>query len=295
MRACWLILAAITFAACSSDSTNPTPGPGRVPERPTGLVSTSLDGAVALVWDDNAFAADPNAFQNYRVFSTTYTFGSDYLAGTCGNTWRLEGTTVAPEFVVGALSNGVAQCFAVSAMSVDQLESFRSAPRNDTPRPDARNVVIFARQVKASQSGFRFWNDLNGDGQVQNNELGLVLSGGSSEADFSVENSPAPIFFKPQRLNTLVALYSKQPLEDLTSIDLAPDPNAPTGDPVLDYSAGGLDAAPGSGYVFRTDGPNGTTLFGAIRPTHVGTTFVILDWAFQTDPDNPELRKGRTP
>jgi hypothetical protein len=293
MRAC-LILAVITFAACSSDSTSPGPGPGRVPQVPTGLVSTSLDGAVALVWDDNAFAADPNAFQNYRVFSTSYSFGSDYLNGQCGTDWRLEGTSVAPEFVVGALTNGVAQCFAVSAISVDQLESARSGSRNDTPRPDARNVVIFARQVQASKSGFRFWNDLNGDGQVENNELGLVLST-SSEADFSVENSPAPIFFKPQRANTLIALYKKQPLEDLTSIDLAPDPNAPTGDPVLDYGAGGLDAAPGDGYVFRTDGPNGSTLFGAIRPTHVGTTFVIIDWAFQTDRDNPELRRGRKP
>ena len=173
MRAC-LILAVITFAACSSDSTSPGPGPGRVPQVPTGLVSTSLDGAVALVWDDNAFAADPNAFQNYRVFSTSYSFGSDYLNGQCGTDWRLEGTSVAPEFVVGALTNGVAQCFAVSAISVDQLESARSGSRNDTPRPDARNVVIFARQVQASKSGFRFWNDLNGDGQVQNNELGLV-------------------------------------------------------------------------------------------------------------------------
>ncbi len=295
MRACWLILAVITFAACSSDSTSPGPGPGRVPQIPTGLVSTSLDGAVALVWDDNAFAADPNGFQNYRVFSTTYSFGSDYLAGSCGNTWRLEGTTVAPEFVVGALSNGVAQCFAVSAMSVDQVESSRSTPRNDTPRPDARNVVVFARQVKASQSGFRFWSDQNGDGQVQNSELGLVLSGSSPEADFSVENSPAPLFFKPQRANTLVALYDKQPVEDLTSIDLAPDPNAPIGDPLLDYSADGLDAAPGIGYVFRTDGPNGETLFGAIRATHVGTTFTIFDWAFQTDPNNPELKRGKLP
>jgi hypothetical protein len=27
----------------------------------------------------------------------------------------------------------------------------------------------------------------------------------------------------------------------------------------------------------------------------VGDRFVILEWAFQTDPDNPELRKGRKP
>ena len=76
MRAC-LILAVVAFAACSSDSTGPAPGTGTVLAKPTGLVSTSLDGAVALVWDDNAFAANPNAFQNYRVYSTSYSFGSD--------------------------------------------------------------------------------------------------------------------------------------------------------------------------------------------------------------------------
>ncbi len=295
MRACWLILAVTTFAACSSDSTSPGPGPGRVPAVPTGLVSTSLDGAVALVWDDNAFAADPNAFQNYRVFSTTYSFGSDYLAGSCGNTWRLEGTTVAPEFVVGALSNGVAQCFSVTAMSVDQLESARSTPRNDTPRPDARNVVVFARQVQASESGFRFWSDQNGDGQVQNDELGLILSGSSPEADFSVErDADDSLFFLPRRSGTLLALYDDVPIADLTSIDLAPDPATPRS-PVLDYSTAGADALPGIGYVFATDGPSGSVMYGAVRPTHVGDRFVILEWSFQTDPDNPELRKGRKP
>ena len=29
--------------------------------------------------------------------------------------------------------------------------------------------------------------------------------------------------------------------------------------------------------------------YGAIRVTHVGRKFMILDWAFQTDPGNPEL------
>jgi len=26
-----------------------------------------------------------------------------------------------------------------------------------------------------------------------------------------------------------------------------------------------------------------------VRVTHVGETFILLDWAFQTDPGNPEL------
>jgi hypothetical protein len=295
MRAWWLIPVVFAAAACHSDSTSP--GTGRVPDVPTGLVGTSLNGAIALVWDDNAFAADPNGFQNYRVFSTTYTFASnDYLNGQCGSTWKLEGSTVAPEFVVGALSNGVAQCFAVSAIGVDQQESARSAPRNDTPRPDARNVVVFARQVQAAQSGFRFWQDLNGDGQVQANELGLVISGNSPDADFSVERfrtAPDSLLFQPRRTDVLLALYDSLPVADLTSIDLAPDPTV-SRTPTLDYSPLGADALPGLGYVFEL--PFGSTVsYGAVRPTHVGDRFVILEWSFQTDPNNPELRKSRKP
>lgn len=293
MRAWWLIPAVLSVAACSHSTTGP--GTGKVPATPTGLVSTSLNGAVALVWDDNAFAADPNNFQNYRVFSTGYTFGSDYLNGQCGNTWRLEGTTVAPEFLVSALTNGVPHCFGVSAVSVDQVESPRSAPRNDTPRPEARNVVVSARQVQDASSGFRFWKDLNGDGQVQNNELGLVLSGSGADADFSVErDSHDSLFVLPRRSGVLLALYDSLPVADLTSIDLAPDPTKSRA-PTLDYSTLGADALPGVGYVFEMPGPGSSVLYGAIRPTHVGDRFLILEWSFQTDPNNPELRRGRKP
>jgi hypothetical protein len=296
MRVWWLIPLVITAAACHSDSTSP--GNGRVPDKPTGLVGTSLDGAVALVWNDNAFAADPNGFQNYRVFSTSYSFGSDYLKGQCGTNWKLEGTTVAPEFIVSALSNGVAQCFAVSAMSVDQLESPRSDPRNDTPRPDAHNVVVFARQVQDAGSGFRFWKDLNGDGQVQRSELGLVIAGSSPGADFTVERfhtNPDSMSLQPRRSGVLMALYDSLPVADLTSIDLAPDPLIPR-TPTLDYSTDGATALPGIGYVFEMPGPGGSgVLYGAVRPTHVGDRFIILEWSFQTDLNNPELRKSHTP
>src|SRR5581483_9825003 len=142
----WWILAAALAAACSSDRT----GPGLPPPVPTGLVSTSLDGAVALAWDDNAFTADPARFQNYRVFSTTFDIDAD--PPRCGTSWLLEGSTVAPEFLVGALENGRPRCFAVSAVSVDQAESARSEPRGDTPRPDARNVAVYATQVRNEAS-----------------------------------------------------------------------------------------------------------------------------------------------
>lgn len=282
----WVVAAALLgVAACSSDNST---GPGVAPPTPTNLVGTSLDGAVALTWDDNAFQADPNGFSNYRIYSTSYAFGGDYLNGQCGSSWSLEGTTVAPEFIASALNNGVSLCFAVTAVGVDGTESPRSTPRNDTPRPDARNVVIYARDAKAASSGFRFWDDLNGDRLVQPAELGLIRSGSDLSIDFSVERDPSGfLYFAPVRPATLLAYYKSSPtpfVPDLTSIDLAPS----TG-----FARGGLEAFPGDGYVFKMTEADGATHYGAIRPQHVGQTFVIIDWSYQTDPANPELRVVR--
>jgi hypothetical protein len=292
MRVWSLLAAAIALSACSSSSTGPVTG--TPPPTPTNLVGTSLDAAIALTWDDNAFLASPSNFQNYRVFSTSYSWTTNYLAGQCGTTWLLEGTTVSPEFIVGALTNGVSRCFAVSAMSVGQAESPRSTPHNDTPRPDARNIVVWTGAANPTLSGFRFWKDANADGQVQNNELGLIVPGAGPDADFSVErnNVTDSLFLQPRRKDVLLAIYNNfAPVADLTSIDLAPSPSTP---PPNGYSTAIAELLPNVGYVFQVPGPSGSVLYGAVRPTHVGDRFVILAWSFQTDPDNPELRTVRS-
>ncbi|HEU5304792.1 MAG TPA: hypothetical protein VFU40_09135 [Gemmatimonadales bacterium] len=262
----------VLVGACSDRA-----DPGIPPDVPASLSSTTLDGAIALFWTDNAFTSDPANFSNYQIYSTSY----DLDADLCGSSWGVEGTTVAPEFVVGALTNGVSRCFAVSAVSVDGAESARSLVLHDTPRPDTRNVVLFARQVQDAESGFRFWDDLDGDGRAQNNELGLVGLGSASTIDFSVErDGTGAFFFDPVRAGTGVEFYSDAPVDDLTSIDFAANGT---------YGTTPIEASPGFGYVFEMDGGDGFARYGAIRVTHVGQTFLILDWAFQTDPGNPEL------
>ena len=263
----------VLLVACSSDRTDP----GIPPDVPASLTSTTLDGAIALFWTDNSFTSDPANFSNYRIYSTSY----DLDADLCGSSWGVEGTTVAPEFVVGALANGVSRCFAVSAVSVDGAESARSLVQHDTPRPDTRNVVLFARQVQDAESGFRFWDDLNGDGAAQDTEVGLVRAGSATNIDFSVErDGTGALFFDPVRAGTGVEFYSDAPVEDLTSIDMAPGGT---------YATTLIEASPGFGYVFEMDGGDGFLRYGAVRVTHVGQTFLILDWAYQTDPGNPEL------
>lgn len=271
----------LLVAACSS---NPS-SPGNAPDVPANLSSTTLNRAVALAWDDNAYTSDPGNFRNYRIYSTSYNLDADQ----CGTSWQLEGTTVAPEFLVGALTNGVSHCFAVSSVSVDGAESNRSLSRADTPRPDARNQVLYAVQVKADSSGFRFWED-DGDGIVQAGELGRTRLGSSPSIDFFVDrDGTGALFLTPVRSGTGVEFYANGPIADLTSIDLAPCLPGATPSQCGPYTTTAIQASPGLGYVFEMDGGDGFLRYAALRVTHVGQTFLIFDWAFQTDPGNPEL------
>lgn len=287
MRAWCTPVLLVLIAACSSDRA----GPGIPPDVPADLTSTTLDGAIALSWPDNSYTADPANFESYRVYSTTYDFANDL----CGSSWALEGTTVAPEFVVGALTNGVSRCFAVTAQSLEGAESARSKVQADTPRPDSRNVLLWELPVQDAGSGFRFWDDLNGDSQAQDTELGLVRAGSAPSIDFLVErNTAGTVFLTPVRPGTGVEFYDTDaPVDDLTSVGFARCTPDSSPDGCAPYLQSPIEALPGFGYVFETDGGDGFVRYGGVRVTHVGQTFVILDWSFQTDRGNPELLVGK--
>lgn len=242
---------------------------------PATLSSISLDQAVHLQWDDSPYLNQPSAFGYYRVYSTGYNLDLNL----CDTTWTIEGTTVSPTFLVGALTNGVPRCYAVSAISVEGYESQWSPLRNDTPRPDGRNVILWAVQDSAGRSGFRFWLDANQDGIAQPTELGLTGAGGSTLMDFYVDSSAAGIRIVPQRTGDSLQTYVNGPIADLTSIDFAPNGG---------YARTALAAQPMWGYVFQMISGQ-FYVYGAIRITAVGTNYIIFDWSYQTDPGNPEL------
>ena len=243
---------------------------------PTTLTSISLNGAVHLEWSDNAYLADPQGFSNYRVYSTPY----DLDNNQCLNSWVLEGTTVGSSFLASNLPNGQPRCFGVSAITIEGFESLWSPLRNDTPRPDGQDLVVFTSAGDPLRSGFRFFLDANNDGVASPLELGLVSSAGSGQMDFTLQTDVSGnLVITPQRAGTTMQEFGNQPIHDLTDIDIAPNGG---------YAATGVIAQPRFGYVFQmTQGQ--FYAYGAIRVVAVGTNYVIFDWSYQTDAGNPEL------
>lgn len=270
-----LVVGGVFAVACQQNNTITNPsGPL---EAPASLNSVSLDSAIYLDWADNAFLNDPNSFAVYRVYSTSYNLDQ----GLCGTNWSVEGTTVSHVFLAAQLTNGVPRCFATSAVNLDGVESDWSPLRQDTPRPDARNVLVWAFGVNTPQSGFRFWDDINGNGYGDPGELGLVQDGNRTDIDFwvYVQPSDSTLWLVPEFTGTSVQLYQNSPVADLTSIDFAP---------AAGYTRNMIQAVPGYGYVFEIV-DNGQIHYGALRVTAVSRQYVIFDWSVQTDPGNPEL------
>ena len=250
-------------------------------QAPDTLGSISLNQAVHLGWADNA--ALDTAFKWYRVYSASYNLDT----GLCGKDWSLEGETVSNEFLATLLVNGTPRCFGVSAISKQGYESLWSPLRQDTPRPDARNVLVYAFESQPAQSGFRFWNDGNGNGIGDPGELGLVQAGNRTDIDFWVhlQASDSTLWIVPEFAGDSMQLYSTQPIADLTSIDFAPAGG---------YTRNMYQAVPGYGYVFQRN-EAGAYHYAALRVTAVSRQYVILDWSAQTDPGNPELAPPKRP
>jgi len=271
-----LAAAALLVGACYDRGATTSAG-GVQLKAPATLTSISLNGAVHLEWSDNAYTSDPTDFSNYHVYSTSYNLDQQ----VCGGSWVTEGTTVAPEFLVGALTNGVPMCFDVTAVSLDGIESDTSPSRYDTPRPDGRNVIVFTTDTAGgAQSGFRFWLDANGNGQVDATELGLVGSASGGNMDFYVMHDTSGTYIVPQRSGVTLERYGSAPITDLTSIDVAPDSG---------YATTRLQAQPRWGYVFQMNDGGPYYKYGALRVSAVGKNYIIFDWSYQTDPGNPEL------
>jgi hypothetical protein len=237
---------------------------------PRTLISTTLNGGVELTWERNAYVFAPDVFDFYRVYSTSWTAAE----GCVEADWSLEGSTVSDGFVARNLPNGVTRCFAVSAISRDGHESVWSNVREDTPRFDARSIVIDAQDVHRSTSGFVFMPG----GSLP---FGRIVTDTTAGVDMVLERRDGALWFRAARSEARVALYGVSPISELTSIDRAP---------TIGYADSARVLA-GFGYVFRVQYADGIR-YAAIRVVHLAADYVLFDFAFQSQSGNAELLRA---
>lgn len=237
---------------------------------PAGLQSISLDGAIQLAWSSNALDANRNAFDYYRVYSGSF----DSAHSVCSS-WNLEGSTVSDAFLVANLTNGVTRCYAVSAVSRDGHESSWSSSTHDTPRYDARNVLVYSHDIRSDSSGFLFYDE-------SVHTYGRVTAATQSGVDFTIErHADGTLWFTPARADVLMAAYGSNPIPDLTSINQAP---------VNALANVTIEAVPGYGYVLSTRKSDGIH-YGALRVAYVAADYVVFDWSYQSAVGNVELMR----
>ena len=140
-----LPVALLALGACSSDYQHRSRRRRFARDAGVARVRLPEHGGSALLVAERAADA-PDRFEHYNIYSTSY----DLDRQVCDNNgWGLEGTSVSEDFVVSGLTNGVSLCFAVSSVSLNGNESDVSSYRYDTPRYDARNVLVSTSAVAA--------------------------------------------------------------------------------------------------------------------------------------------------
>jgi hypothetical protein len=275
-----LLLPCLLVACEQGVLVGPGPGPGGgVPPAPATLTSTTLDNAVELTWSDESYAWDPDRFLRYSVWSTVY----DLDADRCLEPWDLEGTTVAPHFTVGALTNSEPRCFRISGETVDGRLTGYSPIRTDTPRYASAVLTLWAAQSRPAEAGFRFWRDLDGDRRTTRDELGWIESEALPSIDLALDADGAGgLWLTPVRSGVRILAWPTL-VGALSDIDVAP---------LGGYGREALMAVPGTGYVVEIDGPDGFRRYGALRVVGRGNDYLYLEFAFQGDPGNPELLRA---
>ena len=256
-----LMVLGILLAGCSEKTTAPV----HPPAAPRGLFSVTGDGEVTLVWLANTEAD----VVGYRIYQ-----------GPCGGL-DCEYTRIAAipapagldslEYVVTGLTNGETRFFAVAAVNRAGAESDLSYEDVfDTPRPAGTGLVLNNYLVYATNIGYDF----------------------SAFARTNVTDPPADVFFGYHEDSTgfihqqvFVPDYSTD-IQDagwvssLDAVDFAPGPDSGWS------PSGTVEAIVGHAYVVWTRDDH----YAKFRITAVGPAQVTLDWAYQIDPGNRDLK-----
>jgi hypothetical protein len=252
---------AVMMTGCNDNNSSPSVIPPTAPidvtppAAPRGVFSVTGDGGVTLHW----LANTEFDVAGYRVYE------ADCPNGPSCPYLRV-GSTGATTFVVGPLSNGVTKFFAVAAVDQSGNESDLSYENvMDTPRPAGTDLALSEATAAPALAGYDFsaylvrpWDDPNTDVYYQ-------LVGGVA---------------------LMVCPFIDTDIQDagyastLDAVDFAP---------LAGWAASGtVELIPGHCYLVRIGSTS--VNYGKFRVTSLSAGQVVLDWAYQIDPNNRELK-----
>jgi hypothetical protein len=220
------------------------------PAAPQGLYSVTGDGRVTLYWIKNT---EPD-FREYIVWRGPAFDGPYNSLGRTTNTSFVDNTAV----------NGVTYYYAVSALDLSGNESDLSHENvNDTPRPEGTNLSLVDSGVNPDgPAGYDFSTGTRKLASDPATDVYFTLSSGTR-------------LLVARDLDTDVQDAGFHSLDEL---DWAPPSGwSPTGT---------VEAIAGHSYYVWTRDNHYAKLYVA----SVDNSHVVLDWAYQIDGGNPQLR-----
>ena len=224
-----------------------------VPAVPQGVYSITGDEAVYLFWSP----VRESDLDGYRVYRSVNDDEYFYI-----------GSTASTEYVDNDVSNGNTYFYAVTAVDDEGSESDLSYETVfDTPRPEGFGLYLADFNDYPTISGYDF-------------STYSILPYDFTNADIYIEYNTFDEVFYINVTNDLTDIQDMGYTDNFDEIGYSP---------MDGWSAvGWSEIILGHTYIIWTKDDN----YAKLRVTALnGTTSVRFDWAYQTDPGNPELAR----
>lgn len=251
------------FAGCC-DECNETVLVDLPPAAPTGVYSITGDEFVEIVWNPNT---EPD-LAGYEIYWSDSEVGDlDLLASVPRHrTYYLD----------SGLRNGTTYFYAIVAYDYAGQASELSEEIFDTPRPAGTGLILhdYLGQNSGS-SGYDFSNFT-----VQ------AWNFSTTDVYFGSPNGVPTLSGKGPSIGTGVDVQDYGFI-DLDFVDWAPD--------ISDgwSPSKRVEMIPGHSYVVQILGASEFYFYAKVYCETVSNDFVVLNWAYQQDPGNPELSPGQ--
>ena len=256
---------ALVIQGCSVEGGDTIIVDDMAPADPRGVRSVTGDGEVLVEWYPN----QESDLDGYIIYSNMEESGTYTEIARVGRS--------VSSYVDEDVDNGVTYFYAVSAFDLDGNESDPSPVVEDTPRPAGRNVTLEDFILKPDLSGFDFSNPGSGAQTFDRRDIDIY---------FGVDGEVSVPY-----------IYSDSDVEmqDLGYTDFMDDVDV---SPTKGFTTLFVEAIIGHTYAFLT--PEGH--YAKIRITDMDVewsngdvldAWMLIEWAYQLQIDNPELAPAR--